>query len=180
MESLDVEVAHVLQVKTKDHHLGLVVPSDLVLEHEEKKYLKLIGSHHWLCKLVCPEAHKKQKNLSLANTSAMKEVCQAVVDGFLSKEQEDDGEELFGKKPDERKTLKRKRSSFGTRGVKSITLPDGSIAEFFLENDQRSSPAVLLEPESLEVVLGYLKRGCEECDSTATRAYNKTGKFKKK
>ena len=67
MESLDVEVAHVLQVKTKDHHLGLVVPSDLVLEHEEKKYLKLIGSHHWLCKLVCPEAHKKQKNLSLAN-----------------------------------------------------------------------------------------------------------------
>ena len=103
MESLDVEVAHVLQVKTKDHHLGLVVPSDLVLEHEEKKYLKLIGSHHWLCKLVCPEAHKKQKNLSLANTSAMKEVCQAVVDGFLSKEQEDDGEELFGKKPDEKK-----------------------------------------------------------------------------
>ena len=149
MESLDVEVAHVLQVKTKDHHLGLVVPSDLVLEHEEKKYLKLVGSHHWLCKLVCPEAHKKQKNLSLANTSAMKEVCQAVVDGFLSKEQEDDGEELFGKKPDERKTLKRKRSSFGTRGVKSITLPDGSIAEFFFSRTTKDHPRQCCSSRSL-------------------------------
>ncbi|CAE7679417.1 unnamed protein product [Symbiodinium sp. CCMP2592] len=162
-----------------DHLQGLVVPSDLLIEHEEKKYLKLNGSHWWLCKLLCPEVYKTQKNVSLANTSAMKEVCQAVLAGFLKKEEGDEGEELFDKKPDDKKSLKRKRDSSGPR-VKSITLPNEVVAEFYLENHQSSCPAVLAEPESLEAVLGYLKAGCEDCANAATRAYQKTGKYRKK
>ncbi|CAE7253374.1 unnamed protein product [Symbiodinium sp. CCMP2592] len=179
MESMDVEVASVLQIKTKNHLQGLVVPSDLLIEHEEKKYLKLNGSHWWLCKLLCPEVYKTQKNVSLANTSAMKEVCQAVLAGFLKKEEGDEGEELFDKKPDDKKSLKRKRDSSGPR-VKSITLPNEVVAEFYLENHQSSCPAVSAEPESLEAVLGYLKAGCEDCANAATRAYQKTGKYRKK
>ena len=174
---MDVEVAHVLQIKTKDHGIGLVVPQDLILEHDGKKYLKLVGSHHWLCKLVCPAACKRSKNVSLANTSAMKELIHAVLAGFLTKEKE--GEELFVQKPDEKKTLKRKRTILLATNAKSITLPDDSVAEFCLENHQSSCPAVLIENSSLDAVLGYLEVGCEDC-STATRAYERTGKFKKK
>ena len=62
-----------------------------------------------------------------------------------------EGEELLEQKPDDKKCLKRKRSSLGTR-VKISTLPNETVAEIFLESHQSSCPAVLIEPPWLEAM----------------------------
>ncbi|CAE7563047.1 unnamed protein product [Symbiodinium natans] len=173
-----VEVTYVVQLKTEQHPEGLVAPSDLVVEYKEKKYLKLLGSHHWLVRLICPELYKRHRNPSIATTKTMKDLTQAAVNAFVKMGEEQ--EDLFEGVADSKKApLKRKRSCVES-GVKTVTLPDYSTAEFYMDQHHSCCPAVLLEPKSLEAVLGYLRGCCEECEKSATRAYNKTGKFKKK
>ena len=73
-------MAYVVQTKTRDHGLGLVI------EHNDKTCYILVGSHHWLCKLICSSAYRGQKDASLANTSLMTKLLQAALAGFLAKE----------------------------------------------------------------------------------------------
>ena len=72
------------RLKTAAHAAGMVVPSDLLVVADGTNYVRLAGSRFWLCKLVCPEAAKSVKNISLAGTKQMKALMESVWCAFLA------------------------------------------------------------------------------------------------
>lgn len=177
-EQEGVTVETIFQIKTKEHSKGIVIPAELLVCFEDKHYMKLVASKFWLCKFICPQEAKHVKNISLASTSQFKALNEAVWAEFTKDENEDGKAQLF-EDAKSKKPLKRKRTSALETKVKQVTLPDNSMAEFYVECP-KAAPAVRVQAEDLAAVCNYLKGACQECGQGLTRSYSKSGKFAKK
>ena len=78
----------------------LVVPTELMAKHEGEPYLKLIGYHRMLVKIVCGGHHGETfvKNASLADSNQLERVKTMVREAILASQPDDQKEELFQKK----------------------------------------------------------------------------------
>jgi hypothetical protein len=70
------------------------VPEKLLVSHAGQKYLKLLGSHHGICRLVSGpnlETYKKASNPSLAGSPALKQLKSQVQDAIRNEEEKQSG-----------------------------------------------------------------------------------------
>ena len=173
----DFSIEKIFQVKHKGHVVTL--PSDLVVQDGEQHFLKILGSHRAICKLVCPCTSKTIKNMSIAGSANLKTLLELLLKEFSPKQSQDTGPDLFDDKKEPQKVnKKRKLSAILPCTTKTVTLPNGKEACFMMSS-LKSTPAVLLQEPDLANLVEYLAEDCDSCACSGRRGYHATGKYAK-
>ena len=141
----------------------VTLPSDLVVQDGEQHFLKILGSHRAICKLVCPCTSKTIKNMSIAGSANLKTLLELLLKEFSPKQSQDTGPDLFDDKKEPQKVnKKRKLSAILPCTTKTVTLPNGKEACFMMST-LKSTPAVLLQEPDLANLVEYLAEDCDSC-----------------
>ena len=153
----------------------VTLPSDLVVQDGEQHFLKILGSHRAVCKLVCPctsktikkHVHRRQCQLEDLARVALERVQPQAEPGYrtrLVRRQEG---------ATRRSTRKRKLSAILPCTTKTVTLPSGKEACFMMSS-LKSAPAVLLQEPDLANLVEYLAEDCDSCACSGRRGYHAT------
>ncbi len=151
-----------------------VVPTELLAKHEGEPYLKLIGSHRMLVKIVCG-GHRGEtmvKNASLADADQLKTMKTMVREAIHASQPEDKKEELFRQKGKKSKTVAKMPDTV------TITL-EGTHVDVKVPGEKEAL-AVRMQPDMLQATFEFLAQDCDKCftsGSSAKRSYQRTGKF---
>ena len=152
------------------------VPEKLLVSHAGQKYLKLLGSHHGICRLVSGpnlETYKKASNPSLAGSPALKQLKSQVQDAIRNEAQkqsgvfaglEDDGDGNHENPNNRAKVAPPPSVDIDVDGQKVTCLtPSGKISEL----------CVLLDKDMLGAVFSAIHKDINECFAAEKRSYKK-------
>ena len=167
MEPVHVSSAVVLQFGGNK----AIIPESLIMEHADKKYLKLSATSHVILGLLCGSY---PKNASLASSPALQEMVTArneAAKGDGAEESEVDpmfGEALVSKK--------RKRGGSSAMMDKEVVIKVGEASVACLWQGSRPSRAdlaVLIDASMLTAVFNKIAPECQQCFEASKRVYTR-------
>lgn len=169
------EITWQVAIKYKDK--AVPVPDALIIEHDDKRFLKIRPTNQFFSQCICGKAPKNSSFSSSAKLASM-----------LSS-RNDAGQKLESKNPEqeqgEEKDLfqeqgppaKKKRVTYKDKeGFEIVTINVGDVQVETLWGGKRPSKAdlcILLDPVMVGAVFKQLEEDAEHCFSTSKRSYIK-------
>ena len=150
------------------------VPEKLLVSHAGQKYLKLLGSHHGICRLVSGpnlETYKKASNPSLAGSPALKQLKSQVQDAIRNEEEKQSGV-FAGLDGDGNNENQKKRAKVAPPPSVDIDV-DGQKVTCLTPSGKISELCVLLDKDMLGAVFNAIHKDINECFAAEKRSYKK-------
>ncbi|CAE7837082.1 unnamed protein product [Symbiodinium sp. CCMP2592] len=162
-----VTISHMVTLQYKEEK-AIIVPTELIIQHEEHQYIQLRPTNHAFCQLVC--GSNIPKNASISACTKLQEIIQKRNEAMQSDEASEQKDDLF---PSSDEPPSKKKKSMKILPP-TVNIRVGEVAVTCLVHGRRPSAqdlCIRLDATQIGAIVDYIREDAIEAMQQSKRKY---------